>query len=603
MIRVICLILVAGFLFTPALSAHPQAQGNPEINQPVKDKPVEKFSTGPVTGTSQNPDRIKSRSISAPGEAIRSPHDNTDILADTQTTNAQNETSVAVNPLDPLNIICVSNDYSTGNVSTGYFTTFNGGVSWTGGVISTESGFSFNGDPCVTFRPDGSAVIACMQYYGPGGNAVYSYRSDDGGRTFGTGSVIDLADGDDKVQIAADHSFGPHRGDVSVAWDRFGTGTGSHIYFATSSDGISWAHKQRLNDSTSIETISPDVAYGANSALHVMWADRMTFDIWADSSFDGGVTFGTDSHVTAFNQVPSPIPGSDFRMFDIFAMDADKSDGPYSGNVYVAYHHFVNFTQSDIRCSTSTDQGATWTSDVMVNHDDTTAADQVFPGVFVDPQGNANVCFYDRRLDANNYLLWTWVGRSSDGGATFNNYRASDVGWDHAPTEYSIFIGDYIDVDGSTHEIVPCWCDGRSSSQDVYIDRLHLNFFTDVDQISVATGGTATFTINIGPNLNGHEYLVLGTASGTAPGMNLPNGIHLPINWDAFSDLTMLLANSPVLPNTWGTLDATGSASAQLVLPGPLDPGLVGTNLDFAVITRSGAFTFATTATRVSLAP
>jgi len=590
--RILGMILIAGIMITSTLYALPQEA----------EKAEREFSTGPIFRQSPDHDRIGARTIIPPGKARRSPQDGTDILANPVTISSQNETSVSVNPLDPLNIICVANDYSSGTVQTGYYTTLDGGANWTGGLIPLKPGFSFSGDPCVAFRPDGSAVIACMQYSGPGGSGVYAYRSDNGGLTFNSGSLIDLDDSNDKPQIAADHSFGAFRGDLSVAWDRFFMSSGSHIYCSNSSDGITWKSKQRINDNTSTETIAPDVAYGADSALHVMWADRNTFDIWVDTSFDGGSTFGTDSLVSSFNQVPSPIPGSYFRMFDIFAMDADKTDGPYSGNVYVAYHHFKDFDHADIRCATSTDQGATWSSNVLVNHDDTTRADQVFPGVFVDPQGNANICFYDRRLDPNNYLLWTFVARSSDGGASFVNHRASDLGWDHDGTEFSTFIGDYIDLDGSANEIIPCWCDGRSSSHDVYVDKLHLNFFTDMDQISVATGGTVSFTINIGPNLGGHNYLILGSVSGTSPGINLSGGIHLPINWDIFTDFTVGLAGSVFLPGSLGNLDAFGSAAAQLIIP-PQDPGLAGLVMDFAVLTMNGPPTFGTNATRVSLVP
>lgn len=593
MFRIIALPILASFLLlSPVALALPQEGKQAD----------EGFTTGPVFITSPDLDRVSKKKTVGPG--YLSPPDGNDILANVNTTNAQNETSVAVNPLDPNNIVAVANDYSAGGVQTGYYTTLDGGATWLGGLIPLKPGFSFSGDPCVTFDANGDAVIVCMQYSGPGGNGVYAYKSLDKGQTFNNGVQVDLNSSNDKPQVAADHSNGPYRGDVSTAWDRFSTSSGSHIYFSFSRNGTNWSPSQRLNDMTSTDTIAPDVAYAAGSVLHVMWADRGSFDIWVDTSFDGGQTWGTDSHVARFTQVPSPIPGSSFRMFDIFAMDADKTDGPYSGNVYVAYHTWVGTPKhADIRCATSTDQGSTWSSDVLVNHDDLTQADQVMPGAFVDPQGNVNISFYDRRLDPGNYLLWTWVARSSDGGANFMNYRASDVGWDHNNTEFGFFIGDYIDIDGFDNGLYPCWCDGRSGSQDVYVDPTTLNFFTDVSQISVATGGTASFTINIGPNYGGHDYLVLGSLSGTSPGINLPGGVHLPLNWDTFLTFTIVNAGSAVLPNSIGVLDSTGSSWAKLVIPGPLDPGLIGLAMDFSTLLAKGPFTFASNVTTVTLGP
>jgi hypothetical protein len=596
MIRTSLLVTTALLLlFVLAASAVPQ-----EVQQEV-----ETFSTGPVGPMEKADKRIAKTPSMTLIRSERGPHDGSDIRANPSTLMSQNETSVSVNPLNPLNIVCVGNDYTSGNWQTGYYTTLDGGQTWVGGLLPLEPGFSFSGDPCVAFNASGHAIIVCMQYYGPAGSAVYAYRSINGGLNFGTGTQIDLEDGNDKPQIAADLGGGPYHGSVATAWDKFYTSSGSHIYASSSTDGIAWSMPRRVNDSSSTNTIAPDVTYGANSELYVVWADRGTYDIWVDVSLNNGITWGSDNYITPYSQVPSPIPGSAFRMFDIFAMAADQSEGPYSGNLYVAYHTWENspVNHADIRCATSTDQGATWTSNVLVNFDDTTYADQVMPGAFVDPNGNINITFYDRRLDPSNYLLWTFVARSSDGGTTFANYRGSDVGWDHNNTESGYFIGDYIDVDGSSNEIVPCWCDGRSGSQDVFIDKMHLNFFTDIHEISVATGDVITFNINIGPNYGGGDYIVLGGVSGTVPGTYLGNGVHMDLNWDVFTNFTVNHANSVILPNSMGILDATGSATAQLNTLGPLDPGLVGLNLDFVVVVVQSKPVFASNPTRVTLVP
>src|SRR6185503_15324910 len=114
-------------------------------------------------------------------------------------------------------------------------------------------------------------------------------------------------------------------------------------------------------------------AYGANSELWVVWADRGTFDVLVDRSTDGGATFGTDIKVSDFTQVPSPIPGSSFRMFDIFTIAADWTGGPNAGTAYVFWHNWknVNPKHADILCASSTDHGVTWNK-VVVNAGDTT---------------------------------------------------------------------------------------------------------------------------------------------------------------------------------------------------------------------------------------
>ena len=277
--------------------------------------------------------------------------------------------------------------------------------------------------------------------------------------------------------------------------------------------------------------------------------------------------------------------------------------GLIPGNVYVAYHRWNNGNaDANIRCATSTDQGLTWTQNVLVN-DDTNLSDQVMPGIAVDPNGNVNLAFYDRRLDPGDFLLWTWVARSSDGGASFVNHPASDVGWNHLPTEFPSFIGDYIDCDADAHQVIPMWCDGRNGSQDVYTDRMNINLFTDISTISVTTGGAAALNLNIGPNYGGMDYWVLGSVSGTEPGVTFGSGVHLPLSWDLFSTFTVTAANSPVLPNTRGTLDGTGSASAGFDTLGPLDAGLAGVEFQFSAVVFDGPPVYATWPTTVTLTP
>lgn len=515
----------------------------------------------------------------------------------------QNETAVAVNPLDPRNVVGVSNDYSSGNVHTGFYTTLDGGQSWSSGDIPLEPGFSFSGDPEVVFCPDGTPVIICLQYFGAGGSGIYAYRSLDQGITWQAGVQANLHSANDKVQAACDFSSGPFHGHITAAWDRFGTPSGDTIFAMRSEDGgQTWKGLRRVDDANG-NAIAPDVAYGANSELWVMWADRGSFDILVDHSSDDGKTWGTDIKVASYKQVPSPIPGSSFRMFDIFTIAADWTSGPYAGAVYVAWHqwHSTAPKNSDIDCAASLDGGASWNT-VNVNVADTSNADQVFPHAVVDAKGTLNIDYFDRRLDPGNYLLWTWVARSSDGGATFKEYRASDAGWDHAATESAFFIGDYIGVDASAHEVRPFWCDGTSGSQDVVCDAVNLDFFSDVATISAATGGVAAFTIDVGPNLGGLDYWVLGSLA-TTPGLTFVNGVHLPLDWDPLFLLTMQAANTSTFVNTRGTLDAAGGALASLNTGGPFSPALAGVDLFFSTLVLQPTPAFATNPTKVSLVP
>jgi len=55
----------------------------------------------------------------------------------------------------------------------------------------------------------------------------------------------------------------------------------------------------------------------------------------------------------------------------------------------------------------------------------------------------------------------------------------------------------------------------------------------------------------------------------------------LPVNWDAFTDLVLYLANTALFPGFIGALDASGQCSAQLNAP-TLPSAAVGLVMSYA---------------------
>jgi hypothetical protein len=109
--------------------------------------------------------------------------------------------------------------------------------------------------------------------------------------------------------------------------------------------------------------------------------------------------------------------------------------------------------------------------------------------------------------------------------------------------------------------------------------------------VPVATGGTQTMHLDASPANAGSLYLVVGSMHGTRPGFDF-GGVHVPLNMDDWLGLTMQAANSAVLGNTMGVLDAQGRATAFFNFPRGY-PAFAGTHFDnaFAVITGSGILT------------
>lgn len=103
------------------------------------------------------------------------------------------------------------------------------------------------------------------------------------------------------------------------------------------------------------------------------------------------------------------------------------------------------------------------------------------------------------------------------------------------------------------------------------------------DAVSAADGASVPFTIDLGASSAMSSYLLVGSASGTSPGLPW-SGLTVPLNWDDVMWTTLTYPGPPLLPGSFGVLDAVGRATASLeATPGLLDP-LIGLHLDWALI-------------------
>ena len=124
---------------------------------------------------------------------------------------------------------------------------------------------------------------------------------------------------------------------------------------------------------------------------------------------------------------------------------------------------------------------------------------------------------------------------------------------------------------GELFRIVPAGPAGTAPALDARFERL-----------SIAGGGVQGLTLDAGPAFAGGVYVVLGSASGTAPGLPV-DGLVVPLNLDAYLLATLNSLNKGPYVRTFGVLDADGRADALIRLaPGLAGAGLAGTTLDHA---------------------
>jgi len=106
--------------------------------------------------------------------------------------------------------------------------------------------------------------------------------------------------------------------------------------------------------------------------------------------------------------------------------------------------------------------------------------------------------------------------------------------------------------------------------------------------IDSAAGGTHSFTVAAGAAGANNLYAILGTQSGTRPGTVLPTfgPMTIPLNFDAYTTLTVNFFNSPLYTNTLWFTDGNGDSTASFSLPpatgltGVLHHAVVGLDLN-----------------------
>lgn len=122
--------------------------------------------------------------------------------------------------------------------------------------------------------------------------------------------------------------------------------------------------------------------------------------------------------------------------------------------------------------------------------------------------------------------------------------------------------------------------------------------------ISIAAGGAQAWELDAGAAFAGRSYVVVGSASGTEPGLPL-GGATLPLVFDDYSQLTLTAANQPPFFASAGTLDAAGRASGSLQVSAAVFAGLQGVTLDHAFLLLPGVagFDFASNPVPLRLLP
>jgi hypothetical protein len=376
------------------------------------------------------------------------------VLAGTQTgcDAAQDETTIAVNPSDPLNLVAGTNDYrlfntrESRNDGAGFaYATFNGGRTWLNvqlphltfqtGATGALSDMDSAGDPAIAYGPHDTVYYANLVFSRlNSASGVVVSISHNGGRTWSEPSIVHLDGVDSSGNPTATGIFNdkewitvdPRSGAVYVTWTEFQS-TGSPIYVARSTNGgITWSAPVAVNPASSFTTggVTP-FSSGSNprvnrrGELFIAYESAVCQTLNCDQptdhdaiiiakSTDGGKTF-SNQEVAANFDFPSnadvgreTLTGENFRInsFPQLAIDpdtdglyvtwADDRNGQYDPTTGASIK-----TNGDVFLVGSWD-GVHWSPTIDVG----TSADEVYPAVAAN-RGRVAVSFYTRAYDPN----------------------------------------------------------------------------------------------------------------------------------------------------------------------------------------------------------
>ena len=357
----------------------------------------------------------------------------------------QSESFIALNPSNPSALAGGSNEIFRLPMR-GYFS-FDGGAAW--GAVDLPlpppkgNGVDFGSDPSLAFDTQGNLFYSyIVVYFGNGnginGTAMAVARSIDGGTTYPTLTLFSQEGGsnhfNDKPMITADiNPSSRFRDNVYVAWDAaVGGSTSGGLRVGRSTDHGATFSVVRIDSRTGPGRVIGAVPFvGPNGEVYAAWNDIGNNTIAFNSSFDGGVTFGTPG-VIAAKTIPFDIgiPAESFRRALVYpACDTDRSSGPHRGRLYCSWMDLTAVGTTDVLLSFSDNRGVTWSAPKSVGDSLPFPVDRFNHWLSVDStNGDITVSFYDTRNDKTGQRFQTdvYLAKSVDTGATFTNTRVTE---------------------------------------------------------------------------------------------------------------------------------------------------------------------------------
>ena len=443
---------------------------------------------------------------------------NTD--CETASAGPHNETSIAVNPANQLNMIGGANDYQLGLNPGGHLTesvqsrahvTFDGGKTWSMFPLFSNSAYQATGDPAVAFDASGHAYYGTLgfRFVGPV-NAqnpdVLVSNSGDGGKTWnvvrvaaGSGNETSVGDLLDKEYVAA---WG--NGNAIVTYGDFrlgqkGVTLSARIYSSVTHDGgNSWSKPVVISGSLDQAFVSVPVV-AADGRIYVSFLNTTDLTTGRDDYEVVQVSPATGAPVAGPVKVATVIDGATdypialgrqtyqdslFRTWAAGNIAADPTNAAHLAVVWSDMRDSVTpapadpytaKTNSDVIVSQSFNAGATWSAPTALQ----IAGDQFMPWGAYDRSGRLRIGTFDRSVDpANHKYGYSLATETGPGTLAFTRAVISTATSDPTTGDEwfartvnpafpfaTAFLGDYSNIAATADGgVVAYWTDMRNDA-------------------------------------------------------------------------------------------------------------------------------------------
>ena len=404
----------------------------------------------------------------------------------------QNESSIAVNPTNPLNLIASAVDYRN-NSSTWVYVSHDGGRTWENKMLGKPfPDWAASNDPSVGFDMTGRGFL-CYGGFNTTTreNGVFVAVTEDEGHTWQAHIPVILHRGpqtrdsvfEDKYYVWLDNSpSSPYFKHAYIPWKRVtDADSATQIVLAKSTDGgLSWsvpvpvsARATGTSEDTTFGQSFPLAVTGPNGEVYVVWNYGPKHSIGFAKSTDGGASFSAPRLIHTYEPLGTPLRLNEgvrhtlkgrVRVETYPTLVCDLTNGPRRGMLYLCW---AADSIPDVYFSRSADGGETWSAPAHVHSNPDN--DQFWPWLSIDPTtGDLAVMYLDSRDDPANLAIHCYVSYSADGGETWIDRRVSDFQSDlrKNPFQGQNFAGDYSGNAFYGGIIYPSWFDTRNAGAD-----------------------------------------------------------------------------------------------------------------------------------------